>query len=460
MKIARLHISNIVGIESLAIEAGQINVIKGQNGAGKTSVLRSIKAALGGGDQGDLVRNGAEQGEVVLIFDSGDKLRTVIPREGRTRRDGEHADGSPLKRPMDWVKARLEAMTFNPVAFLTASPAERIKWLLTIAPLELAAEEMVKAVGHAGAVPSPVEVSDGRIIDPLATLARLRTKLYDERTGINRIVTDRQTTIKSLEETVATSGSLEDQTATIAAKRRELEDRSAAAADARRAIDQKETDELLRFNAELNEKIRSIQEEAQRQIDVAREAHRLQVGELTGKAERARAKKSEEATSKREPLVAEIAKLEEAQKRFSTDSHTRKQIERFTIDFAEAKRQAEQLTGAILNLDRLRTQLLEKLPIRGLVIQDGKLFYNSVDFETLNEANQVKVACLLAKEAAGDLGLVCVEGITRTLDDKRVAQFMKWARTTDLQFFITEVAPDGTPLTIETQGEIPVHAAE
>lgn len=68
-----LHIENIAVIEQADIEfSSGLNVLTGETGAGKSIVIDSIQAVLGGRTSRELVRTGAEKAAVSAVFD-GDK---------------------------------------------------------------------------------------------------------------------------------------------------------------------------------------------------------------------------------------------------------------------------------------------------------------------------------------------------------------------------------------------------
>src|ERR1700759_3910054 len=68
--LARLSIRDIVLIERLDIEfAKGLAVLTGETGAGKSILLDAFPLALGGRGDSTLVRHGAEQGQVIAVFD-------------------------------------------------------------------------------------------------------------------------------------------------------------------------------------------------------------------------------------------------------------------------------------------------------------------------------------------------------------------------------------------------------
>ena len=65
-----LHIENIAVIERADIEFSPgLNVLTGETGAGKSIVIDSIQAVLGGRVSRELVRSGAEKAAVSAVFD-------------------------------------------------------------------------------------------------------------------------------------------------------------------------------------------------------------------------------------------------------------------------------------------------------------------------------------------------------------------------------------------------------
>ena len=62
MKIASIHIENVLGIEELDINPGAVTRITGANATGKSSTIEAIKSAVKGGHDATLIRQGAEHG--------------------------------------------------------------------------------------------------------------------------------------------------------------------------------------------------------------------------------------------------------------------------------------------------------------------------------------------------------------------------------------------------------------
>ena len=69
--LTELHIENVAVIEKADIELGEgLCVLTGETGAGKSIVIDSLEAILGGRASRELVRNGAERASVTAVFTS------------------------------------------------------------------------------------------------------------------------------------------------------------------------------------------------------------------------------------------------------------------------------------------------------------------------------------------------------------------------------------------------------
>ncbi len=97
-----LEIRDVLIIDRLTLELGPgLNVLTGETGAGKSILLDSLGFVLGWRGRADLVRQGAEKGEVTAVFDlpAGHAARAVLDEAGIEAEDElilrrvSHADG-------------------------------------------------------------------------------------------------------------------------------------------------------------------------------------------------------------------------------------------------------------------------------------------------------------------------------------------------------------------------------
>lgn len=99
--LVELTIKNIALIESLRVDFAQgFNVLTGETGAGKSIVVDSVNLALGGRADREMIRTGAEKGQVQALFDvsENEKALTFLAEIGIDAEDGMIAVRRELSR--------------------------------------------------------------------------------------------------------------------------------------------------------------------------------------------------------------------------------------------------------------------------------------------------------------------------------------------------------------------------
>lgn len=421
MRVAKIQIRNILGIEELDIEPGAVTMLEGRNGVGKTSTIEAIKAVVAGGHDASLLRNGAEVGEVVLVLDDETVIRKRITADKSTL-TVRRADAGEVSAPQRYLARLADALSVNPVAFLTADPKRQAEYLLESLPLQLDTAALEEAVG--GTVEIGAIAAGAHALD---VIAEIRKEVFEERTGINRAAKEKRATVTQLADSVPAEVVSE---ADARAHLKELQRENEVAGAEGRA----RADEITRTR---DDAIAEIKADAQRRID-----------EVRARAEAERAAALEELLPKARELAAKIAAADTELREADRHANTREVLAGLQEDVTELEQRSEALTAALGRLDALRTKLLSKLPIPGLELVDGVIQKGGVPFARLNRAEQVKVAIALARLRAGEIKLICVDGI-ECLDGKTLEAFRENAARTDLQFVITRVNPDPTAVGME-----------
>ncbi len=106
--LANLSIRDIVLIDKLDVDfSGRLSVLTGETGAGKSIVLDAFALALGARGDAALVRDGAEQGQVVASFDipKNHPARAIL----RTNDLGGDEDGDLILRRVQLSDGRTRA---------------------------------------------------------------------------------------------------------------------------------------------------------------------------------------------------------------------------------------------------------------------------------------------------------------------------------------------------------------
>lgn len=485
-RIKRIRVKNVLGIEDLEVEPGRVNVVEGGNGKGKTSFFEAVKTAVGPGYDATLVRDGADQAEIVFVLDDETEVRKRIKRSGGGDIQVQHPDFGKIGSPATWLSGIADATSVNPVSLLTAAPKDRARLILETIPMEITEAELTEAL--AGALfqgLGGIKIA-GR--HALEVIDDVRKRTFDERTGVNRTAKDKRRTAEQLRDSVpaeATKGiPLENQ---LADARGAHADANAQLQERLGAIDAETERELRaefarvraereRLETEGNrsgEKHMRIISDAQAQIDQLRatitdaqqklheidkatevKASRLPTDEaIETKVRAAAGPKREGILMADRPRVNELAgavsKLEQQLQTSAQHENTLRIMGEAERDAERAEGQSNALSAAIARLDALRDRLVAQIPIEGVSIEDGQLRVDGHLFDRVNRARQVRVVVQAARLRAGKLPLLCVDGL-ECLERDAFDAFLRELENEDVQAFLTKVDPDGGPLRIRS----------
>lgn len=384
MKIAQLTIRNILGIAELELSPEGFTTIEGPNGSGKTSILEAIKGALKQGHDATLLRNGAEAGEVVLVLDDGMSItKKVGPATSSTEvRDGE---GKKVGRPAETIKALMDMMSVNPAEFLSAPPKDRVKVLLEAMPLDVDVAEITKLSG--------IRVTAQPGAHALHVIELVAKQVYDERTGTNRAVKEKDATINQLRQ------AMPDQVEGVQGSEDELVEQVAAATAARDTTLGKITAKIDGIKAAAQDNIDAIRTKLQDDIDALKaeaqtkvDAIKADTAENEAKAAAAREATNAKHAATTAPLNAALNAIKADRSAAAKREQTIELVDKMVTELAGLRADAERQTKALADIEAYKGRLLQELPIQGLEVRDGEIFLDNVPFDRVNTAGQVKVA--------------------------------------------------------------------
>lgn len=461
MRIERLKISNILGIEELDFEAGAFNVARGKNGTGKTSVLEAIKSVVKGGDDATLLRNGATKGEIVLVIDDGTEIKRRVTQKAVQPLVVEK-NGVRVDRPSDTVKALIDMISVNPVDFLKAEKKKRVNVLLESLPMSADPVRLAEIVGH------EVVLQDGR--HALEQIQSVYQSVYDDRTGTRRAVREKESTINQLAATLppAAETGPEDKGGLVAELARidDAKDAEIARIDGkldgyRKAADddiKAETERLSEWKDEqqaaiagLENQILAIRRGIIDQTAVSQKVKEDRYGEFTEIAAKAEKQRTKVLTAHAQERAGTAAKLDDIDSRLAAITRarqTRDTIKSMRADADSLADDVERQDAALKQIEAYKSELLAALPIDGLAVVEGEIFRHGVVFDRLNTGQQVEIAVEIAKLRAGDLGVICVDGI-ESLDSEHFDAFRDRAIASGLQLFVSRVADSEFEMTAE-----------
>ena len=102
MKITKIQINNIRGIESLTIEPGTFTVISGKNAEGKSSIIAALQALVSGGHDPGLIRLGTEEGSVIATLNNGVTVSLSV-KSNKSERIIKDSEGRRISAPQSII---------------------------------------------------------------------------------------------------------------------------------------------------------------------------------------------------------------------------------------------------------------------------------------------------------------------------------------------------------------------
>lgn len=194
MKITRLKITNYRGIEALEmpIPPGGV-IIKGENGAGKSSVLNAIRAALDAQDIGaDAIRHGHDRAEILINLDDVKVNRILSEKGSRLSIDG--ADSKQIPHPAKWLATLLGGVSFDPFDLFHDKAKERRARILAALPIKVTPEQVKGWLGD-----EVLETEPNYKLHGLEVIEHVRKEFYGRRTLENAKVKELKGEAEALE---------------------------------------------------------------------------------------------------------------------------------------------------------------------------------------------------------------------------------------------------------------------
>lgn len=428
-KIAKVRISNILGIDELEFTPdGKLTTISGDNGEGKTSILKAIRSVAGGASA-TILRKGAEKGEVVLELDDGTELINKVTSSSSTKTVVR--DGKKVPKPADAIRSLTDLLSVNPVEFLTARKQDRVKVLLESMPIKLDVEALAAAAGR------PVQAADGT--HALDVIEFVRKQVFDDRTGTNRAVKEKDATINQMKLV------LPEVPSGVSANEDELREQVEQARSTRDAELARVAGKIEGIRTDTAVQIAKLRADAQDKIDQIKAALQVDVDAATnslndweGKAARQKELTQERFTTTVTPLNETLTLIRSNREAFAKREQALATIKTMETELVDLEKDADAQTAALERIDAYKAQLINDLPIPGLEVVNGEVMRGGIVFDDLNTAQQVDIAIEIAKLRAGELAIACVDNF-EMLSPRAFEEFRARAAESNLQLFVTRV---------------------
>lgn len=387
MKINTLEIENVKRVKAVKLEpsANGLTIIGGKNGQGKTSVLDAIMWGLGGEKYRPSVpqRTGALVPPSIHIeLDNG----LVVERKG-VNSALKVVDATGKKSGQRLLDAFISKLALNLPAFLSASDKEK-------------ADTLLKIIG---------------VGDQLTTLEDQEKKLYFQRTEIGRYRDMKEKAAKNMpsypnlpENPISVSDLIKQQQSILAKNGENQRKRENAA----------HYDQVLKQARAAYEQAKTALEKAEQDCMIARKAAEdLQ----------------DESTAELEKNIADIEEINQ-KIRINEDKKKAEEADSYSLKY-------NQLTDVLDEVRNKKQALLDgaDLPLPGLSVEEGKLIYNSVPWDGMSGAEQLKVATAIVRKLNPECGFVLMDKLEQ-MDLDTLQEFGTWLKDQGLQVIATRVS--------------------
>lgn len=419
LRLLALEATNFLGLRVVELEIGPDGlVVSGDNGSGKTSVLRILDAAFGGakGEPDVPIHAGTFRAEIAVVVGRDGKPAYRIEKVWVSGKPSKlivtDASGATCASPQKILDGLFDAMSFDPGAFIRppgaktadAVAAEQLRILLGVCPLDI----------------------------DLAAVAKRRKLLYDERTALNRDVDSLTGRLEALgaKPKVPEAVDLADLRSqfTKGAQTNSLIESGRSrlqAIGARLAELKAEADRLVAEDAEIRQRLGAAQK-----VDLSAVSDAITRGEGQN--------------VERERAIAACARYDE-----------------LLQQLGRGRRGVEERTAAIEGLDREKVEALAraKFPApelsvdaeRGVLVrlESGDL----VPFAQVNGQNQMRLAVLICAAGKAPVRAAVIRD-GNAFDAKQIRAFVAQCHELGVQPIIERIAADVPGSVVMEAGEV------
>ena len=389
MKVISLTTTNYKRAKHVEIKPdpdGNLVIVAGKNGQGKSSVLDSIAAALGGANSKTTpkpIRDGEDRAEIVLETEELTVTRVFTPSGSRLTLTSK--DGAKYPKAQAKLDELVGNLSMDPLAFTLLDDKKQLAQLLDLVDLPFDPEQ----------------------------LEAERKQVFDERTAVNRRVKEFESALAQFGELPADLPTAEVSVSELLSEYHEARNKN----------------EVLQRSQQFAESLHAQIEQLEEQLAKA-------------KNDLSEALASVDPNAKPTDLTTIQAQIDGAEE---TNRLVRKAQERGALAFQyeAAKGQANQLTAKLDQIAKTKADGLAaaEFPVDGLGFTEEGVTYQGVPFKQASSAEQIRVSMAIAIALNPKLKVIRIQDGS-LLDTDSLALIEETAQEHGYQIWLEVVGDD------------------
>lgn len=398
--VLSLQVENIMRIKAASITPGKnLVVIGGKNGAGKTSLMKSVTMAMGGKDEipPQPLRQGEEKGKIVVELEDLIVTRIFTAKGSKLKVTGK--DGAIYSSPQRILDDLKGELTFDPLEFSRMDAKKQAETLRVLAGLDFGAADEARA------------------------------EYYAERTAVNREGKAAAARLEAAPYHIDTP----DEEVSIVALTDELEEaeKSNRENEAMRQVLDKTSDQIQIIDSEI-QMLKGKMHELQEGIKLNDDLKKVQESRYD--------RQKKDVNALQDVGTASIKqRIRDAE---GTNQKVRDNAARITLKREEARiaGASDALTKKINYIDADKRKALRdaKLPIDGLGLGVDGVTFGDLPFAQCSSAEQLRISVAMGMAMNPTLRILMIKDGS-LLDEDSLAAVAKMAEDGDYQIWLERV---------------------
>lgn len=424
MHVISLHAENYKRLKAIDIEPeGSTVIITGKNAQGKSSVLDSIFAAVGGKNAipSKPIRKGEQQAKIKLELGQGKEVELIVTRKfgenGSTSVTVEQANGARFSSPQTMLDQLIGSIAFDPLEFTRMKPEDQFNTVRKLVKLDVDIDELEGKNQRDFGLRSDVN----REIKALRAQAAGITVPED----LPEQAIDTAALLQSMQAAGEHNAALEKRKAALIQTEREAE-----SIDKRSESIIAQIPQIKAQIAQFEKQISELMIQADQSRDAAKEL-------------RARLKKEIKLD---DPIdVSAIRQEIEQSDKINVNVSRREQRAAFELKAAEKEVIATKLTEDMEARTSAKSAAIRKakMPIEGLAFGDKEILFQDLPLDQASQAERIRVSMAVAMALNPKLRVLTIKDGS-LIDDEGLTIIQKMVADGDYQLWLERVGNDGS----------------